>query len=185
MAIIFVILIVVSIGAAAVLIPLSRTARISDIQVINVDGTGGIALVVYHPGISSFHEDVTLAFVDGLVSNDWRVELTTASEQTPANLSGYDLLVLGGPGYGDEPAVPVTEYVSRVGDFGGIETVLIITAAGSGAAAMDILETQVQETNATVVLSLLLYLISPNEEQYGSTDPLEIATNAGEELPLP
>jgi hypothetical protein len=51
---------------------------VSGIDVLNADGSE-TALVIYHPGLSSFMKDVAYAFADGLVENGWRVEITTAS----------------------------------------------------------------------------------------------------------
>ncbi len=183
--IICIVLIVVMVASAGVVVQLANTPRESDIQVINEEGTTGVAFVVYHPGITSFHADVTSAFVDGLVTSGWRVEMTTASPKAPTNFSGYDLVVVGGPGYGDEPASPLRNYVERIEDFGGLPVVVIITCAGNGATAVQILEDLVEDANGTVVLSLLLFTLSPNAEQYGSTDPLEIAASAGENLTIP
>ena len=74
-------------------------AVVSEIKKLNPEGTAGTAFVVYHAGKSNFQQTVISAFVEGLVSNGWRVELTTASDQTPTDLSACDLLVLGGPTY--------------------------------------------------------------------------------------
>ena len=79
----------------------------SGVEVLNRGGEQGRALVVYHPGRTAFHEKVTSAYADGLVSNGWRVEMTTASSQAPADLSTYDLLVLADPGYPWTPNLPI------------------------------------------------------------------------------
>ena len=59
---------------------------VSEIEVINANGSKA-ALIVYQPGFSSFPRDSSYAFADGLVSSGWRVEITTASSQTPADHS--------------------------------------------------------------------------------------------------
>ena len=75
----------------------------SDLEVKNANGTES-ALMIYHPGLSSFMEDTVYAFAEGLVENGWRVEITTASSQAPTDLSSYSLLVLGSPVYADSPS---------------------------------------------------------------------------------
>ncbi len=70
---------------------------VSAVETLNPEGSIGTALVVYHPGKSDFQRRVFTGFTEGLVSNGWRVEVTTPSAQTPTDLSGYDLLILGGP----------------------------------------------------------------------------------------
>jgi hypothetical protein len=183
--VVIVILVVGFFSTMGILIVVGNTPHTSDVQVKNPGGSAGIAFVVYQPGISNFQEQVTLAFVDGLISNDWRVEITTASSQTPTDLSKYDLLVLGSPIYGDAPASPLVDYISSAGDLGSMNTVIILTGAGSGNTAVNTLENLVQEANGNIVKTLLLYTQAPNEELYGISDPLEIATKAGQEIPLP
>ena len=70
---------------------------VSQVEVLNPGGERGTALLVYHTGRRGFLHSVIQAFAGGLVSAGWRVEITTASQQAPTDLSGYDLLVLGGP----------------------------------------------------------------------------------------
>jgi len=158
---------------------------ISDVEVRNPQGDTGTALVVYHPGKSDFQGKVTYAFVEGLVSNGWRVEITTASSQAPTDLAGYDLLVLGGPTYWFTPARPIRRYLSQLGDLGGQPTVTIITAMGAGGRSISIMEKQVREANGDLVKSLILYTFRPNEDLYGINDAVEIATQAAREIPLP
>lgn len=157
---------------------------VSEVEVRNPEGDAGTALVVYHPGKSDFQEKVTYAFAEGLASNGWRVEITTASSQTPTDLAGYDLLVLGGPTYWFAPNRPIRRYLSRLGDLGGQPTATIITAMGAGERSISIMEQEVREANGELVKSLILYTMRPNEELYGINDAVEIATQAAKEIPL-
>jgi flavorubredoxin len=158
---------------------------VSEVEVRNPEGDAGTALVVYHPGKSDFQEKVTYAFAEGLASNGWRVEITTASSQAPTDLAGYDLLVLGGPTYWFAPNRPVRRYLSRLGDIRGQPTATIITAMGLGERSISIMDQDVQEANGDLVKSLILYTIRPNEDLYGINDAVEIATQAAKEIPLP
>jgi flavorubredoxin len=158
---------------------------VSEVKTLNPEGDGGTALVVYHPGKSDFHERVTSGFAEGLASNGWRVEITTASSQAPPDLSGYDLLVLGGPTYWFTPNRPIRRYLSRLGDLGGQRTVTIITAMGAGERSTSIMEKQVREANGNLVNALILYTTRPNEDLYGINDAVEIATRAAKEIALP
>ena len=57
-------------------------------QLVIKNPTGNkTALVLYHPGLSSFSHDVSYAFAVGLVSNGWRVEIATSSIEAPTNIS--------------------------------------------------------------------------------------------------
>ncbi len=136
----------------------------SEVEVLNPAGTTGTALVVYHPGKSDFQRRVFSGFMEGLVSNGWRVGSTTPSAQTPTDLSGFDLLVLGGPTYWFTPNRPVKRYLKRLGDLEGQPTVTIITALGVGERSASILQKQVREANGDLVKALLLYKMRPNDD---------------------
>lgn len=155
---------------------------VSGIEVLNRGGQG-TALVVYHPGFTDFHERVTSAFADGLVSNGWRVEMTTASPRAPTDLSSYDLLVLGGPAYFWTPNVPIESYLRRLGDLGGKRTAIIITAMGMGGPSISATERLVQAANGDLGTSLLLYSLAPNEGIYGMNDPEQIAYQVAKGIP--
>ena len=131
---------------------------VSEVNALNPGGDGGTALVVYHPGKSDFQHRVFSGFAEGLVSRDWRVEITTPSSQAPTDLSSYDLLVLGGPTYWFTPNRPVRRYLSRLGDLGGQRTVTIITAMGAGERSISIMEKQVREAEHSHRMRLIKHI---------------------------
>ena len=149
---------------------------VSGIEVLNADGAQN-ALIIYHPGLSSFMKDVAYAFADGLVENGWKVEITTASSQAPTDLSGYSLLALGSPVYADGPSPTIKRHVERIGDLTGIDTVLLVTSGGSDGGAEATMQQTVEEHNGAVELVLSLFNSAPNEG-----DPLDIAEQAGREI---
>ncbi len=128
---------------------------VSEVEVINSEGLK-TALVVYQPGFSNFPKDVSYAFADGLVSNDWKVEITTASAQTPTELSKYSLLVLAYPVYGETPGSAIVSYVNRTGDLNTINTVIIACAGGDSGESIIPLRQQVEEANGSFFSSLAL-----------------------------
>jgi hypothetical protein len=161
---------------------------VSPVKVLHTGAGTGTALVVYHPGKSDFHRRVIIGFAEGLASNGWRVEITTASPQAPTDLSGYDLLVLGGPTYVFAPNRPIRRYLRRLGDLGGQRTVTIVTAMGAGRRSTSIIERQVQEANGDLIKALLLYWMRPNDDHYGNVAQnralaVKLATQAAEEIP--
>lgn len=164
---------------------------VSEVKVLNAAGETGRALVVYHPGRSDFARRVMGGFVDGLVSRGWRVDLTTASSQAPADLSAYELLVLGGPTYGFTPNQPIRRYLRRLGDLGGQRTATVITAMGAGERSAAVMERQVREAHGELVASLLLYWMRPNDgDNYVDISQnrdlaVELATMAAQGIPLP
>lgn len=151
---------------------------VSEIDVINADGSE-IALIIYHPGLSSFMNDVAYAFADGLVENGWRVEITTASSQAPTDLSEYSLLALGSPVYGGTPSTPIKRHLERIDDLQGIDTVLLVTSGGSDGGAEASMQQTVEEHNGIVKEVLSLFNAAPNE---GNGDPLDIAEQTGREI---
>jgi flavorubredoxin len=151
----------------------------SEVRVLNPEGERGTALVVYQKGLRDFQPKVAFAFAEGLVSAGWRVEITTVSSRAPTDISGYDLLVLGWPTYWFNPSLPVRRYLRRIGDLGGRNTVVICTAAGAPAGSCRKMMSLVRAANGTILKSLTLFTMRPNE---GNGDPAAIATQAGKEL---
>jgi hypothetical protein len=158
---------------------------ISDIEVVNPNGDVGTVLMVYHPGKSGYQKMLTQAFSEGLVSNGWRVEVTTASREALTDLSGYDLLVLGAPTYDWVPAKPIQRYVERIGDLGGQSTAVIISAAGTTTLSLPMMEDLVRDANGDLVASYALWTLVPNRVTFGIDDPKEIMRQAAEAIPLP
>jgi hypothetical protein len=158
---------------------------ISDVEVLNPDGSKGTALVAYHPGRSGYQEMLAWSFSKGLVSNGWRVEITTASKEAPTDLSGYDLLVLGAPTYDWVPAKRIQRYLEQLGDLGGQPTVVIISAAGKTTVSLPRMEELVREANGDLVASYALWTMVPNRLAYGIGDPEEIMRREANAIPVP
>lgn len=158
---------------------------VSEIEILNADATAGTALVVYHPGVSSFPQKVNRAFAEGLVEAGWRVEMTTASSQAPTDLEGYDVLVLGSPTYGGAPAQPLLSYLGALGDLGGQMMVIILSGAGQTDQAVATVEELLRKANGQLVKSLPIWAMKPNEGMYVISDPVEIMRQAAMEIPLP
>ena len=151
---------------------------VSGIEVLNADSTRS-ALIIYHPGFSSFMKDIIYTFADGLVENDWRVEITTASSQAPTDLSGYSLVAFGSPVYADQPSPIIKRHIERIDDLMGIDPVLLVTSAGSEGSAETSMQQIVKEHNGQVKLVLSLFTMAPNDG-----DPSDIAEQAGRNLAI-
>jgi hypothetical protein len=140
-------------------------------QLVIKNPTGSkTALVLYHPGLSSFSHDVSYAFADGLVSNGWRIEIATSSIEAPTNLSKYSLLVISSNTYAFTPDSPTTRQLERIGNLNRIQTVLLTLGAGSAQESQKALETTIQASNGTILQSLVLYSMAPNEGDRSATD---------------
>jgi len=158
---------------------------VSDVEILNPDGSTGTALLAYHPGKSGYQEMLTEAFSEGLVSNGWRVEVATASKEAPTDLSGYDLLVLSAPTYDWVPAKPLQRYLEQLGDLGGQPTVVIISAAGTTSVSLPMMEDLVREANGDLLASYALWTMVPNRMVYGIDDPEEIMRREAKAIPVP
>lgn len=146
--IIIVVGIIAIVGAFGIAYVVGSRDIVSPIQVIN-DSGNKTALLVYQPGCSSLPKDVSYGFADGLASNGWRVEITTASPEAPSELSNYSLLVLAWPIYGGAAGEATVRYVERIGDLNGMQTVLIAT--GGGKTGFDTMTQKVQAANGAVI----------------------------------
>jgi len=144
---------------------------------LNANGSA-TALIIYHPGLSSFMKDVAYAFADGLVENGWRVEITTASSQAPTDLSGYSLLALGSPVYAGNPSSTIKRHLERIGDLQEIETVILITSGGNSTSDLT-MQQNVEEYNGAVKTVVEVFTQEPNE---GNGNAMDIAKQAGREI---
>ncbi len=130
---------------------------VATIEVKNSAGTKN-TLLIYHPGLTSFAHDIAYTFADRLASNDWRVEITTASSQAPTNIAEYDLLVLIWPIYDFNPGPTLTNYVNRIGDLQGRDTVIVTIGGGVNPFnAQDAMKQIVQNANSAVRDSVTIF----------------------------
>jgi len=155
------IVLAVSLGIGAYL-EYSVYREVTFTETLNPSGSK-IALVIYHPGLTSFTKDVASAYADGLVSSGWQVELTTASSQAPSDLSKYSMLALCWPIYDFNPAPTLTNYIHRVGNLNDINTTIITVGGG-----IDPLNTPatmnktVQDANGQVIQQLTMFRSNRN-----------------------
>ena len=155
------------------------TDVVTEVVVENPEG-GVTALVLYHPGLSSFAHDVAYAFTVGLVSNGWRVEIATPSTQAPSDPSEYDLLVFCFSTYGGEPDSPTARHIERMGNLEGIDVVLVGLAAGDATGSKAKVSELVLATNGNIIDEIALTSMAPNE---GNKSATELAEQAGREIP--
>jgi hypothetical protein len=154
-----------------------NTDIVTELVVMNADGHE-TALVLYHPGLSSFAHDVAYAFADGLASNGWRVEIATPSPQAPTNASKYNLLVICTSTYGGQPDAPTMRHLARMGDLSGIHVVIVALSGGEtgGESTKEVLQRTVSSANGIIIKLLNLYNSAPNE---GGKSATALAAQAG------
>lgn len=167
---------IVLISTTMIIVAMAQSEIITDVETINPGGTRRKAFVVYRPGLSNFQKDVTYAFIDGLESNNWSIDVTTASSQTPTELSPYDLLVLGSVTYGNESHDSMNNYLQRLGDLEGKKVALIVTS-GQATGGLIMLQNIVDKNNGEVVESLLFHNMGVNQQ-----DPMKASYEAGKNI---
>ncbi|MGY5878740.1 MAG: hypothetical protein RTV31_00760 [Candidatus Thorarchaeota archaeon] len=161
------------IASAVIIVSLNSVVTIRDLEIQNPDGTTGTAFVVFRPGITTFNEDIVNAFINGLVESDWRVEVITTSDQTPTNVTAYDLIVLGAPVNGVQPHTAMLAYLTRA-DFEGKPVQLILTMGGSGADAIISFRNATISANGVVHAELIFALLESGAANRAYTAGTEV-----------
>ena len=132
------------------------------LEILNSQGTK-TALVIYHPGLTSFAYDVTYNFSSGLASVGWRVEISTASPQAPTNISKYSLLVLCWPIYDFSPGPTITSQIHRIGNLNDIKTVIVAVGGGMDPFnSVGSMNKIVQNANGTIIKTLTAFRSNDN-----------------------
>lgn len=141
---------------------------VTEVVVKNAEGSE-TALVLYHPGLSSFAHDVAYAFADGLVASGWRVEIATPSSEAPTSTSDYGLLVLFFSTYGGNPDSPTVRHLERMCDLDGISVVLVGLAGGGAEGSTAIIREAVVDANGEIILEKAWFNMAPNEGDKAAT----------------
>jgi len=155
---------------------------VTSLKTINPDSSGPRTIIIYSIGISDFHQKIVDAFASGLVASNWRVDMVTASSQTSTDLSGYSLLVIGGPIYGFQPSKTIRDYVDRLEDLKGLRVYTLLTGAGDSANAEEYISKWISEHGGVEVGKLTLFTQRPNTPVDGTSDAKQIATKAAQSL---
>jgi hypothetical protein len=171
-------------GWVFVLMPWANQPVVSPIETLGADGADA-ALIVYHPGRSDLQAQAVRGFADGLVEAGWRVDLTTASGETPTDLTGYRLLVLGAQSYTWTPAQPVQAYVRRLGDLAGLPVAAILSGLGETGPANDVMRDLVTAQGGRLIDIYNIWQLRPIDELYGIDDPYEAMRQTARSLTLP
>ncbi len=154
----------------------------SGVLALGGNGAAGHALIVYHSTHGGFLPAVLFAFAEGLQSQGFRVDVTTASGETPTNLAGYDLLVLGTPAYNWEPSRPILAYLERLGDLRHLPVVVVVSGGGMTERASRRMRARVHEAHGHLLDAIEIWCSRSNVELHGSADAVEILRAAGARL---
>jgi menaquinone-dependent protoporphyrinogen IX oxidase len=76
--------------------------------------SAGQALVVYDPGVSGAAKNAAVIIAKDLQSKGYSVNLTGVRSATTLSVSGYDVIVVDGPVYGDKLGSSVQTYLQNL-----------------------------------------------------------------------
>ena len=156
---------------------------VTPLKTLNPTSGGPRAIIIYSPGVSDFHQKITDAFASGLIASGWRVDIDTASSQTLTDLTGYNLLVIGGPIRGGLPSKPVMDYIARVSSLNGIHVYTVLTSMGGGPQGEKYVSEWITTHGGVEVGVLSLSTMSKNTPVDGATDAEQIAFNTAQKIP--
>ncbi len=160
----------------------SNLETVTQLKTINPTSSGPRVIVVYSPGISDFHQRMVDSFTSGLVASNWSVDIVTASSQAPIDLTGYSLLVIGGPLYGGQPSKPVQDYMARLTDLNGLRVFTLLTTAGNPRDADQIMTNWITTHGGVEAGKLTLFTMAPNTPVDGTSDPTLIAAKTAQSI---
>jgi len=163
-------------------VSIMNSEKVTPVKALNPQSGGPKVLIVYQNGLTDFQSKATESFAQSLVSNGWHVEMTTASSQTSTDFKNVSLLVLGSPIYGGQVSTPLQTYMKRLGPLEGLRVVTLLTGAGAGDKAKEIMTSEINAHGGKEVLSIVLYQWAPNLDQFGSKNSIEIAAKAAQSL---
>ena len=114
LAIVIVVVVAAFAGMAALFMDvMSYTATGS--ETLNPAGTAvGNALVVYDPGVSGTTKNAAVVIAGDLQSKGYKVDLAGVRSAAAANVSGYDVIIVGGPTYAGNIASSIAAYLKSL-----------------------------------------------------------------------
>jgi hypothetical protein len=116
--------------AVALLDLMSYTATGS--ETLEPEGTPvGMAMVVYSPGLSGQAEGAAKEMAQALQSQGYLVKLAGVRSGTASNITGYDILIAGGPMYGGKVSGSIDAYLGDIEWHEGLRLGVFSTTGGT------------------------------------------------------
>ncbi len=125
-----IIIVVVALGAIVLLDLAAYTATGS--QILPATGSEmGTALVLYDPGLTGASTKVATQVADDLQSQGLTVTLAGIKSSAASDISGYTVIVVGGPVYAGAPAASVKDAINNL----HVDSTTVVGVYGSGQGA--------------------------------------------------
>lgn len=149
-------------GVVIVTVAVEREAEYT-LQSLGAEGERK-ALILYHPSRDAqFTDELSLAIAEGLKASGYAVDRATLTGDTPAQPTGYQLLVVVSNTFFWMPDLPTLRYLKRA-RLDRIPTVGVTAGAGSTTRAEKMLEQALSDSGAAVVAMRAFWISRPNDE---------------------
>ena len=158
-----------------------NTAKVQNPVYVNSAGPTGSALIVYHPGGSSFQSKIINGFASGLAQEGWRIKIVTTGSKITTDFKEYDLVVFSSPTYEWLPSRRIITYIKDISSLKGIPTAVIVSGVRSTEHSQPALEQAVKDKGAKFVGSYVIWT-SGSKKIYGINDPVEAMRREGSKL---
>jgi hypothetical protein len=158
-----------------------NTAKEQNPVYVNSVGQTGSALIVYHPGGSSFQSQITKGFARGLAQEGWRIKIITTGSKAVTNFKKYDLVIFSSPTYDWLPSRRIMKYIKEIPSLKEVPTAVIVSAVRSTEQSQPVLEKAVKDKGAKLVGSYVIWT-SGSKRIYGIDDPVEAMRREGGKL---
>lgn len=127
-----VLLIITAVLVALVLMDVAGNSA-TESQTLEPPGaTVGKALVVYNPGLSGQPRDVAMTLGHQLVAEGYAVMVAGVNNEAAANITGYDVIIVGSPNYGGKASSTIEEYLKAFSPTEQVKLGVFTTTGGSG-----------------------------------------------------
>lgn len=113
-AVIFIAVIIAVIGFFSLIVLDVAGSFATDVHPLPNGAPIGQAIVVYNPGLSGAAKDIATKIGYNLQEGGYNVVLAGVKSSAAADLSGYDLIVVGGPIYAGKPASSIQTYLNSL-----------------------------------------------------------------------
>lgn len=101
-------------------------------ELLTPDGAAtGRALVVYNPGLSGAPEEAATGIANDLKAKGYDVMLAGVKSPAAANVSGYDVIIAGGPIYGGKVSPSIDSYLGTLVPLAGTKVGAFAIGTGS------------------------------------------------------
>ena len=143
---IIVLIILISVAALAV-----GNSRSHDSETIKPDGNiNGKAIIVYDPGLSGGTKTAADYMAQDLKEKGYEVKIAGVKSTDSAEISGYDLLIVGSPTYGAKPTEPITAFLESLKNPGNL-TVGVYALSGGDTQDAEIIMADILKNNSIPV----------------------------------